>query len=301
MSTSTRSRVPRGARTGGQFATEARAESDVDLTPMPPDEPWSLTYWEGDIRFRTDDELHTVTFASRGLAETEADRLAAGGQHVQIENWSADHPQDDTNGGWALVGGRDPAPDPDVVELTPATTAELRRALNNRSGEPDGKRRVVVVSRFPRSHGSDQDLVVRGPRDGRVLTVILSGGFTPVNVESGNVVVLADSPSGNPVHVGFGAHVEVQAAPSRMVSTTTEPGGHTVVKVAPGCHGLQHVEAGGVLEVLGDTDVCDVRVSGAGRGRRATVCAVCRQTVSVGDDGQFVHAGGGDCLGPQGT
>ncbi|WP_251153606.1 hypothetical protein [Cellulosimicrobium sp. Marseille-Q4280] len=35
MSTSARSRVPAGVTTGGQFATEARSESDVDLAPAP--------------------------------------------------------------------------------------------------------------------------------------------------------------------------------------------------------------------------------------------------------------------------
>ncbi|WP_251153611.1 ArdC-like ssDNA-binding domain-containing protein [Cellulosimicrobium sp. Marseille-Q4280] len=37
--TPTRSRVPAGVRTGGQFAVEARGEADVDLATAPPNEP----------------------------------------------------------------------------------------------------------------------------------------------------------------------------------------------------------------------------------------------------------------------
>ena len=227
MSVATRSRVPRGVRSGGRFAEETRAESPVSLSV------------------------------------------------------------------------RGSAADLEIVEVSPTTLTELRRALNNQAGEPDGKRRVVVVRGCPTSRASAEPISVRGPRDGRVLTVLLTGGFTPLNVESGSVVVLADSPYGNPVHVGFGAHVQVQAGVGRKVSTTTEPGGHTILTVAQDCHGLQHVEAGGLLEVLGDTNSCDVHVSGAGRGRRATVCAECGQTVSFADDGRLVHADGRDCAGLQ--
>lgn len=291
-------RIPRGVRTGGQFAADPHPESDValasEMTPaVPPARRWSLTYWQGDIRLATDADLQSASFRSRTQAEARADQLAAAGYHVQVENWSSTHPQDELNRGWALVATRDPAGDPNLETVAPRTLSDLRKALSARRRDSGRSHEVVVTSEATaRLTGS---LVVRGPADGSRLTVRVRSGFAPLEIVSGDVEVHAESSMGNAVYVRFGARADVQMYPDRKVSTTTDPGGHTVVRVAEGCHGLQHVEAGGVLEVLGDMDACQVHTSGDGRGRRATVCAQCRQTVSIGDDGALVHPGGGPC------
>jgi hypothetical protein len=285
MTTGAPARVQSGLREGGQFATQARPEPDLVLAPSP--HPICLSWRAGD-----DPDGASATYPTTELAQAAAERLSAAGLTVQMQAL------DESATRWVPVRTYGPpaADAGEPVRFRPASVSATRKALNMAAGSPDGRDRVVELTwaADPRRRGADV-LMVRGPVDGTTLHVDVLSGFFPMKVESGRVVVHARSQVGTAVDVQDGATCEVVADRGVKVSTTTRAGGRTLLTVAERSHGLQFVDDGGHLAVLGPRERTQIRVAGPGTQRAATVCALCRQVVHLGEDGTIEHQDGRPC------
>jgi len=139
----------------------------------------------------------------------------------------------------------------DGTELRPVTLTEARKALN--ATRAPG--RVVVISGLDTI--GHEPLEVRGHPD-VPLQVVVTGGFVRLRVTSGDVVVYADSPLGNPIDVEGEAAVAVLAAPGRKVSVNVKGSGVAVLNFDEGARGYQHREEGeGSLDVVRAEDGSD--------------------------------------------
>lgn len=125
-----------------------------------------------------------------------------------------------------------------VVEYSPDAKRDAARVLNNRRGERDGQVSLVSLRR-----AECEDFTVRGPADGRPLLIDVWRGLPHLTVESGKVVIHADSAWGNAVTVKGDAHVTVITTTARKVSATVEDAGTLVVEAEAGSHGYLHTSS----------------------------------------------------------
>lgn len=205
-------------------------------------------------------------------------------------------------GGQFASGARAEAPvllgDAEVVTVRPATARELAEKLDLRRGGSDGyERRVVIAARAAADGGV---LDVHGPLDGSTLHVVHEAGSAPLRVRSGRVeVVAASRPWSTSVRVERGAQVRVVAAARSKVTTHTRAGATSTLVLAGGARGFQHVERGGLLQLEGDREGCQVSASsdvcdGDGElvvGARRASCPLCDGSVSNVGAG-WSHVGG---------
>lgn len=127
----------------------------------------------------------------------------------------------------ALTGGAE------IVETTPASKAEMRRALKNLRGEPDGKIRMVRVTpdNYPDTEPG-QRIEIHGPNDGRPIIIDMPTGHPFLKVVSGTAIIRPRSGWGNSVDVGAGAEAILVAPENAKVTTEVDEGG-TAVFVCP--------------------------------------------------------------------
>lgn len=191
--------------------------------------------------------------------------------------------------------------DVEVVTVRPGDAGELAEKLDLRRGAPDGYERRVVITAVAAADAAGAVLEVHGPLDGSVLHVVHEAGSAPLRVRSGRVEVTgARRPWSTSVRVEDGAQVRVVAAERSKVTTHTRPGAETTLVLAAGARGFQHVVPGGMLELVGDREGCQVAASTdvrdeAGQlvlGPGPASCPLCDEALDLDDAGRWAHAGG---------
>ena len=140
----------------------------------------------------------------------------------------------------------------DVEVRRPVGVTATRAALKNSRGEADGAVRVVVITWDSVPAASDAgNFAVVGPKDGRPLVVHVHSGFPQLLIESGNVVVIAESGAGHSIKVGGSAHATILCGEGRKVSSRTSGGGTTDIYLDKTGWGSHSAEDGGTLTLHG--------------------------------------------------
>ena len=148
----------------------------------------------------------------------------------------------------------------DVETRWPVGVTATRAALKNSRGEANGALRLVELTWDSVPPASDAgDFVVAGPKDGRPLIVNIRSGFPRLVIESGNVVIMAESGAGHSINVEGSAHTTILCGAGRKVSSTTTAGGTTDVYLDEAGWGSHRAEDGGTLTLHGVDRVRGVR------------------------------------------
>jgi len=123
----------------------------------------------------------------------------------------------------------------------PKSVGEARALVKNIRGDKDHNgfdsvRRVVLNSK-----SLPDELQVYGPKDGRPLVLSIHSGFGKIQVKSGNVVIEADSNSGNVIEASGSSNVIVIDSGNRKI--TSKASENATLTLVPGEESWGSVEA----------------------------------------------------------
>jgi len=142
------------------------------------------------------------------------------------------------------------------IDRKPVGITQTRAALSNVRGEPSGAVRVVELTWASVPPASPtNDFVVRGPKDGRPLIILLRTGLPRLRVTSGNVVVVAESSAGNAVTFSGEASGTLIASEGRKVSVLAEGKAEVEYHAGGGGWGLLNVEGDAQVDYFGDPEL----------------------------------------------
>jgi len=142
------------------------------------------------------------------------------------------------------------APNHPVMISFPKTVTEARAAVKNIRGDRNygGFKSVRYVVLDYKT--LPDDLEVNAPTDGRPLLIHIRSGFGTLNVRSGNVIVEADSRSGNVIHTYGDSNVTVIVGDEKKISTTTADNSQVTIVPGKGSKGYQSIEGNGKLTIV---------------------------------------------------